>query len=74
MLTLYNSQGQQIDADDNWQDNPTEASQMVAANINPADPRESAIFTSLSPGAYTAIVTGKNGSTGIGLVEIFDEN
>ena len=73
-LTLYNSEGQQIDADDNWQDNPTEASQMVAAQINPTDPRESAIFTSLSPGAYTAIVTGKNGSTGIGLVEIFDEN
>ena len=73
-LTLYNSQGQQIDANDNWQDNPTEESQMVAANINPTDPRESAIFTSLSPGAYTAIVTGKNGSTGIGLVEIFDEN
>jgi hypothetical protein len=33
---------------------------------------ESAILISLAPGAYTAIVSGVNGGTGIGLVEVFD--
>ena len=33
---------------------------------------ESAILITLSPGAYTAIVTGADGGTGVGLVEVFD--
>ena len=30
------------------------------------------IFASLPPGAFTAILAGKNGGTGIGLVEIYN--
>src|SRR5207237_5683074 len=33
---------------------------------------ESAILQTLAPGAYTAIVRGKNGGTGVGLVEVYD--
>ncbi len=33
---------------------------------------ESAILVTLQPGAYTAIVRGKNGATGVGLVEVYD--
>ena len=33
---------------------------------------ESAISTSLLPGSYTAIVAGKGGGTGIGLVEVYN--
>ena len=29
------------------------------------------IRITLPPGAYTAIVTGKNGTTGVGIVEVF---
>jgi hypothetical protein len=36
------------------------------------DPKESGIFTSLPPGAFTAILAGKNGGVGIGLVEIYN--
>ena len=28
-------------------------------------------FPALQPGAYTAIVSGKNGGTGVGIVEVF---
>ncbi|HSP46343.1 MAG TPA: hypothetical protein VLO30_10145, partial [Chthoniobacterales bacterium] len=40
--------------------------------IPPLDDRESAIVIGLDPGNYTAIVSGKNGATGIALVEVFD--
>ena len=45
-----------------------------AANFAPADPRESAIYTTLATGNYTAIVQGKNGTTGIALVEVYNLN
>ena len=34
-------------------------------------PKEECIDISLPPGTYTAILAGKNGGTGIGLVEIY---
>ena len=33
---------------------------------------ESAIFDTLVPGAYTAILQGADGSTGVGLVEAYN--
>jgi hypothetical protein len=33
---------------------------------------ESAIVTTLPPGAYTAIVAGKDAGTGVGLIEIYN--
>lgn len=38
----------------------------------PSDPRESAILTTLQPGAYTAQILGANGSSGAALVEVYD--
>ena len=38
----------------------------------PSNDLESAIVATLDPGAYTAIVSGKNGGTGIALVEAYD--
>jgi hypothetical protein len=40
--------------------------------IPPSDDRESAIVETLGVGAYTAIVRGKDGTTGIGLVEFYN--
>jgi hypothetical protein len=71
-LVLYNANGQQIAADDNWQDDPAQKIQIQSAGIPPSDPRESALVKSLSPANYTAIVRGENNSTGIGLVEAYD--
>lgn len=63
--------GSLLISNDNWMDDPVSAAHLTAAGLAPQVPNESAIFTSLSPGAYTAILAGKNGGTGIGLVEIY---
>jgi Cytochrome c len=44
------------------------------SNLRPADSREAAILITLQPGNYTAILSGKNGTTGVGLVEVYDIN
>lgn len=68
-LELRDAQGDLIAANDDWQEN--QAAQLMASGIAPTSQLESAIATSLPPGAYTAIVAGKSGDTGIGLVEIY---
>jgi hypothetical protein len=40
--------------------------------LTPANPSESATAQTLAPGAYTVIVRGKDATTGIGLVELYD--
>jgi hypothetical protein len=42
------------------------------AKSPPGCAQESAILISLPPGAYTAIVSGADGGTGVGLVEVFE--
>ena len=69
-LTLYDSQGTQIDFNDNWQDNPAQA-EIEATTIPPNDPKESAVLPTLAPGSYTAIVRGAGTATGTGLVEVY---
>lgn len=71
-LSLYNANGTLIGFDDNWHDSASQAAQIQAHHLQPANPAESAIFYNVTPGAYTAIVRGKNGATGISLVEIYD--
>jgi hypothetical protein len=70
-LTLVRSSDQAVLAtNDNWQDAPN-ASQIQASGFAPSDPHESAIMMSLDPGAYTAIVRGAAGATGVGVVGVF---
>jgi hypothetical protein len=73
-LELHDGNGATLVANDNWQDDPVSASQLIALGIAPEDSHESGIYISLPPGAFTAIVAGKNGGTGIGLVEVFNVN
>ena len=56
-------------ANDDWRSDQEQ--EIIAAGLAPTDPRESAIVATLNPGACTAIVRGKNDTTGIGLVEVF---
>jgi hypothetical protein len=60
---------------DNWKMRPDGTSQqgdIEGTTIPPANDSESAILMMLSPGAYTAILAGKNGGTGVGLIEVYD--
>jgi len=66
-LELRNGQGGLIAANDNWED--TQADEIRATLIAPTDRREAAILSKLSPGNYSAIVRGKDNTTGVGLIE-----
>jgi len=54
---------------DDWKEHQTE---VEATTIPPTNDFESAIVTTLNPGAYTAILAGKNDGTGVGVVEVYD--
>lgn len=69
-LDLVNAQGTPIDSNDNWSSG--RASELQAAGLAPTNAAESAIYRDdLAPGSYTAVLRGKNGGTGIGLVEVY---
>jgi hypothetical protein len=70
-LELHDSNGTLLMSDDNWQDNPAQAAEITADGLAPTNNLESAIIATLAPGAYTAIVAGKNGGTGVALVEVY---
>lgn len=70
VLRLYSGQTV-IATNDDWGSN-TNAAEIAATGFAPSNPSESVILATLSPGAYTAIVTGTGGSTGIGIVEAFE--
>jgi hypothetical protein len=57
---------------DNWRDDPVQEAAIIATGIAPTNNLESAIDVTLNPGSYTAIVRGKNNTSGVGLVEVYD--
>jgi uncharacterized repeat protein (TIGR03803 family) len=54
---------------DDWKEHQTE---VEATTIPPTNDLESAIVTTLNPGAYTAVLAGKDNGTGVGVVEVYD--
>ena len=58
--------------DDNWMDDPLQKAAILATGIPPTNDLESAIDATLNPGAYTAVVSGKNNTSGVALVEVYD--
>jgi hypothetical protein len=71
-LELRDSNGTLLRANNNWQDDPAQAAELSAAQLQPQSPLESGIAATLWPGAYTALLSGVNDGTGIGLVEVYD--
>jgi hypothetical protein len=71
-LELRGSDGALLIQNDNWQDDPAQVAQLTALGLALPHPSESGIVVTLAPGAYTAIVAGKNQASGLGLVEIYD--
>jgi hypothetical protein len=73
-LELRDSNGVVILSNDNWQDDSPQAAQLTALGLAPTNSKESGLVAPLQPGAYTAVVAGKNQGTGVGLVEVYDTN
>jgi hypothetical protein len=67
VLNLYSGQTV-IASNDNW-GSASNAAAISASGLAPTDSREAAILITLNPGAYTAIVTGAGGTTGVAIVE-----
>lgn len=71
-LDIRDSNGAPFAFNDNWR--LTQQAAISATGLAPTRDAESAILTSLPPGAYTAIVRGANASTGVAVIEVYHLN
>ena len=71
-LELRDGNGALIVANSDWQDDPVQAAEVIAAGLAPTSNLESAIAATLPPGLYTALLSGTDDGTGIGVVEVYD--
>ncbi len=71
-IELHNGAGTIIATNDNWKDSQQAA--IAATGKAPPNDLESAILITLAPGNYTVVVRGKNNTTGVGLVDVYDLN
>jgi uncharacterized delta-60 repeat protein len=73
ILELRNSNGALITSNDDWQQSPDKQA-IIDSGLPPGDARESALIATLpaNGSTYTAIVRPARGSSGIGLVELYD--
>jgi len=73
-VTLFDSTGTQVTANAGWGNDPWIAGcgTQVGAFALARDSDDSALMVTIPPGAYTAKVTSTDGSTGVGLVEIYE--
>ncbi len=69
-LQIVDADGAVIAFNDNWMD--TQKTLIEDAHLAPTVDAEAAVFLTLPPGGYTAILRGKGGSTGVGLVEVYN--
>ena len=69
-LELHDASGAVVAANENWRD--TQQDELQATTIPPSNDHESAIVKNLTPGNYTAVLAGKGGTTGVGVVEVYD--
>jgi hypothetical protein len=73
-LELYSGRTK-IFENDNWKTNANradiEALGIFPNGLAPSNDNEAALLVTLLPGAYTALVSGADGGTGVGIVEVF---
>jgi PKD repeat protein len=69
MIQLFNSSNVNIAGNDDWK---TDQQNVESTGLAPSNDRESAIVITLDPGDYTVVMRGKNNSSGIGVVEVYD--
>ena len=66
---LHDANGGVVHNDD-WRE--SDEMGILATGLPPPDNREAAIVQTLAPGNYTAILSGKGNTTGVGLIEIYN--
>lgn len=68
-VELHDGAGSLVFSNDDWRSDQEKA--IIESGLPPSDDRESVILATLAPGAYTAIVRGIDGATGVALIEIY---
>lgn len=69
-ISLKRVTGAFVDGNDSWEAHAR--ADEIATHLQPTDPLEAAIVATLEPGAYTPIVSGVSGGTGVGIIEVFE--
>jgi hypothetical protein len=70
VLELHDATGGLILSNDNWRS--SQQAEIQGSGLAPSNDKDSALIAVLPPGNYTAILRGKNFTTGIALVEVYD--
>ncbi len=70
VLELRDINGALLATNDNWKD--TQQTEIESVGLQPTNDAEAALIMTLPPGAYTALESGKNAGTGVGLVEVYN--
>ncbi len=71
LIELHNASGATMAINDNWRTNP-QVAEIQSRGLAPTDDAEAVLVATLPVGAYTAVLRGVNGSSGIGLIEVYD--
>ena len=74
VLELHGPDGFVTITNNNWRDDPSQETLILATGLAPSNDLESAIDANLVPGAYTAVVRGNNNATGVALIEVYDRD
>jgi hypothetical protein len=72
-VTIYNASGVVLATNDDWGGTSTLSTTFtnVGAFNLPTGSKDAAILISLTPGPYSAVVSGVNGAAGVALVEVY---
>ena len=70
-LELRDANGTALVFNNDWQDDPSQATELIKHGLSPQDTHEAGVVAALLPGAYTVILSDYNGEAGVGLVEIY---
>ena len=69
-LRLFDSAGLVVASNDNWSDDSSAG--LIPSDLRPVYTNEATLLRTLAPGAYTAQLSGVGGTTGVGIVEVFE--
>jgi hypothetical protein len=72
VLELHASGGGAPIVNDNWRE--TQEAEIIGTGLAPDNDSDAAIIVTLPPGNHTAVVRGKNNTSGVALVEVYDLN
>jgi hypothetical protein len=69
-LDVYDKDQKSVGSNDNWRS--SQEQEIKDTQLAPSDDNEAAVVLRLDPGNYTAVMSGAGGTTGVGLVEVYD--